>query len=563
MLLEISIKNFIIIEQQNIGFSNGLNVLTGETGSGKSLIIDALNAIAGGKLSKEDIRSGESKAVIEALFSIDQNNRVLKQLEDYGVDSEDDNTMLVMREINLSGKSVCRINGQTVTLSMLKSIMQYIFDIVGQNEHQLLFNANKHIDFVDSYGGAELHKLKSEVNHSYKRVKELEGDLERISGNAAERERKLDLLKFQIDDIKNAKLKAKEEEELKNKRTRLIHAEKLFKNMTGVYQQLYEGEHRSSSVIDLIGGCVGSLEDIQVIDPSLNRIKSILENAMYQIEDIKSDMRQYRDDIEFNDSEIDSIEERLDLIGKLKRKYGATTEAVLSYLSKVELQYDELINSEKHALKLEGEIEEQKLLYRQKASELTIFRTKTAKALEKLVEKELLELNMQGARFSISIRTDSTSIGSNGMEKIEFLLSPNPGESEKPLTKIASGGEMSRVMLAIKNALSEAGSLPCVIFDEVDAGIGGITAKMVGLKINRISKLSQTICITHLPQIACYADNHIYIYKDIENNKTFTRVKKLDDKDRVLELSRMLGGSDQGQSSLKHAEELIREAQKA
>ena len=563
MLLELSIKNFIIIEQQNICFSSGLNILTGETGSGKSLIIDALNAIAGGKLSKEDIRTGETKAVIEALFSIDKNEKVLRQLEEYGIDCEEDNTMLVMREINSSGKSAYRINGQTVTLSMLKSIMQHIFDIVGQNEHQQLFNANKHIDFVDSYGGFDLSRIKSEVYNNYKRIKELQGELERISGNAAERERRLDLLKFQIDDIKNANLKINEDEELKSKRTLLVNAEKLYKSMTEIYQQLYKGDTEQTSVTDLIGDCTGILTDIESIDPSLNRIRSILESAMYQIEDIKSDIRQYRDDIAFNDSEIDSIEERLDLISKLKRKYGVTIGDVLGYLSKVELQYDELINSEKLSKSLEGNIEKQKSMYVQKAMELSSLRIKTARELEKLVEKELAELNMQGARFSISVKADKDLVGQNGFDKIEFLLSPNPGEVEKSLAKIASGGEMSRVMLAIKNALSEAGNMPCVVFDEVDAGIGGITAKMVGLKINSISKLSQIVCITHLPQIACYADTHIYIEKNIENNKTYTRIRKLEESERVLELSRMLGGNESAESSIKHAEELILKAKEA
>jgi len=557
MLLEINIRNYVIIEKQVVTFEPGLNVITGETGSGKSLVIDALAAITGGKFSKEDIRSGEGKASIEALFSVAGVANISELLEEYGIEPDEAMNLVIAREVNSQGKSSCRINGQIVTLSMLKKIAQYLVDIVGQNEHQLLFNTIKHGEFVDDFGGSNTKKLKAELRLYVDKLRVLEEKLCSISGNASERERKLDLLRFQIEEINGSNIKPNEDEELKERRHMLINSEKLLNGINSIYGGLFKGDSGLKSALDIINEGRSSLEELAGIDKRLESCKAAVESMVYQLEDIKGELRAYREGIEFDNGEMDEIEERLDQINKLKRKYGISIGEILEYLKKALLDYEELQNSEKYALEIEKEIEAVKEQYRAKARLLSDIRRKLAGKLEKLVEKELHEINMPGSRFLIKISSDEELISSNGFDKTEFLMSPNPGEPEKPLAKIASGGELSRVMLAIKNAFSEIEKAPCVVFDEVDTGVGGQTANMVGQKIKAISKNTQMLCITHLPQIACLSDNHIYVDKTVENNKTYTTIKILDNIERINEIARMLGGNENFEASLEHARKLV------
>lgn len=557
MLLEISIKNYVIIDRQLITFEPGLNIITGETGSGKSLVIDALSAITGGRFSKEDIRSGEGKASIEALFSLQGIDYITDVLEEYGIEPDEGKNLVVAREVNNQGKSVCRINGQIVTLTVLKKVTQYLVDIVGQNEHQLLFNTVKHGEFVDNFGGYNIAQIKIDLKLLTDKLHELKNRLDGISGNASERERKLDLLKFQIVEISNSALKPNEDEELKNRRHMLINAEKLIKGINTIYSSLFKGDNGVRSASDLISESKGILSELAEVDRNIEHIETAIENMVYQLEDIKAELRAYRDGIEFNNSEIDTIEERLDQINKLKRKYGNSIEEVIAYMEKAGRDYDELVNSERYALEIEKEIESVRTQYSNKADLLSKRRIDLAKRLEKLIEKELQEINMLGSRFVIRLTKDENIISSNGIDRMEFLLSPNPGEPEKQLGKIASGGELSRVMLAIKNAFSEIEKAPCIVFDEVDTGVGGQTANMVGQKIKAISKNTQILCITHLPQIASLSDNHIYVDKIIENNKTFTKIKILDQDGRIQEIARMLGGNENFEASIEHAKKLV------
>ncbi|MDD3705000.1 MAG: DNA repair protein RecN [Clostridiaceae bacterium] len=558
MLLEMSIKNYVLIEGQGINFEPGLNVITGETGSGKSLVIDALSAVIGGRFSKDDIRTGEEKASVEALFSIDGIIFIKDIMEEYGIESDADNNLIITREVNSQGKSVCRLNGRIVTLYTLKSITQYLVDIVGQNEYQLLFNSVKHGEYVDSFGSNDINQIKNEVKHLWDKLKELEKIIESTSGNASERERKLDILKFQVEEIESANLKKNEEEELRSKRHILINAEKLLKGLTSTYGVLFNGERGTKGVLDLLSEGLGTLKELEAIDGKLESYRSRIEEIIYQLEDIKGEIRLYRDNIEFSDGEIDSLEERLDTINKLKRKYGSSIEEILSYLNNAADELQELIDNEKHMAEIDKEIEITREQYLIKARLLSDMRKKKADILEKLIEKELQDLNMHGSRFVIKISKDESLINPNGIYKIEFMLSPNPGEPEKPLSKIASVGEMSRVMLAIKNAFSVIEKAPCVVFDEVDAGVGGQTANMVGQKIKAISGNAQILCITHLPQIASISDNHIFVDKKVQGNKTFTEIKILNSEDRVKEIARMLGGNENIEASLEHAKKLVR-----
>ncbi len=560
MLQEISIRNYVIIEHQVVTLEPGLNIITGETGSGKSLVIDALAAISGGRFSKEDIRTGETKASVEALFSLDGVEYLVGILEEYGIEVGEDRSLIITREVNIHGKSVCRMNGQIVTISMLKRIAQYLVDIVGQNEHQLLFNTVKHGEFVDSFGRDEINRLKEMIKQLTDKLDSLKKKLANISGNASERERKLDLLKFQVDEISNAKLKENEDEELKSRRHLLINSERLLKGLTHAYHSLFKGDGGSMGASDLLNDSISSLEELTAIDEKLEGFKTALEGMVYQLEDIKGEIRAYRDNIEFSDSEIDLLEERLDLINKLKRKYGNSIEEVLAYKDRASKEFDDLVNSEKLALEIEKEIEEVRKQFVEKAGLLSDKRRKLAHKLEKLIERELQELNMSGSKFIISIEKYENTISANGFDKVEFLLSPNPGEPEKPLSKIASGGEMSRVMLAIKNAFSEIEKAPCVIFDEVDTGVGGQTANMVGQKIKAISKSTQILCITHLPQIASLSDNHIYVDKIVKNNKTYTKIEILNGEERIKEIARMLGGNENIDAAMEHARKLVGKA---
>jgi len=557
MLLEMSIKNYVLIERQQIAFEPGLNVITGETGSGKSLVIDALSAVTGGKFSKEDIRTGEEKASIEALFSIDSVWDIKNILEEYGIESDSDNCLVITREVNAHGKSVCRLNGQIVTLSILKRIAQYLVDIVGQNEYQLLFNSVKHGEYVDSFGSDEIYQIKSDVKLLSDKHAELSDKLKNASGSASERERKLDILRFQVEEIESAKLKINEDEELRLRRHLLINAEKLLKGVTHVYDVIYSGDSGARGALDMLSESAGTMRELTAADETLETYKSRIEEIIYQLEDIKGELRVYRDNIEFNDNEIDLLEERLDQINKLKRKYGSSIEEVLAYRDNAAKELQELIDNEKNMAELESEIENIKEQYMVKARLLSETRKAKAKTLEKLIEKELQDLNMHGSRFVIKISQDENVISANGIDKIEFMISPNPGEPEKALSKIASGGEMSRVMLAIKNAFSEIERAPCVVFDEIDAGVGGQTANMVGQKIKAISKNTQILCITHLPQIASLTDNHIFVDKKVQDNKTYTEIKILKFEERVEEIARMLGGNENIEASMEHAKQLV------
>ncbi|HNU79588.1 MAG TPA: DNA repair protein RecN [Bacillota bacterium] len=557
MLLEMSIKNYVLIERQLIAFEPGLNVITGETGAGKSLVIDALAAVTGGKFSKEDIRTGEEKASIEALFSLDGVWDIKNILEEYGIESDSDNSLVITREVNAHGKSVCRLNGQIVTLSVLKRIAQYLVDIVGQNEYQLLFNSVKHGEYVDSFGSDEIYQIKRDVKHLSDKHAELSEKLKSASGSASERERKLDMLRFQVEEIESARLKINEDEELRLRRHLLVNAEKLLKGVNHVYNVIFSGDSNKRGALDMLSESAGTLRELAAADEKLETYKSRIEEIMYQLEDIKGELRVYRDNIEFNDNEIDFLEERLDQINKLKRKYGSSIEEVLAYRDNAAKEFQELIDNEKNMAELESEIENIKEQYMVKARLLSDTRKAKAKTLEKLIEKELQDLNMHGSRFVIKISQDENVISANGIDKIEFMISPNPGEPEKALSKIASGGEMSRVMLAIKNAFSEVEKAPCVVFDEVDAGVGGQTANMVGQKIKAISKNAQILCITHLPQIASLTDNHIFVDKKVQDNKTYTEIKILNFEERVEEIARMLGGNENIEASMEHAKQLV------
>ncbi|SHI93125.1 DNA repair protein RecN [Lutispora thermophila] len=558
MLQELFIKNYIIFNEERVVFTEGFNVITGETGSGKSVIIDAIEVLCGGKFSKDDIKTGADKAIIQGLFIIPNNlSDINERLLNIGVSPEEDKTLLIQREITSTGRSLCRINGQAVTLTMLKSIAPLLIDIVAQNEHQLLFKPTMHIKFLDSFGSETFLNKLNELSVIVDDILNLEDKLQQLYGTSQERERKLDLLKYQIDEINNASLNTGEYEKLINRKKILNNSEKLLNTISSVYGDLFHGYGGSKSVLDILGNSLQSLEDLTRVDEKLIDLKDHIAEIYYKLEDLKNPIRQYKDNIEFNSGEIEAIEERLELIDKLMRKYGTTIDKIIEYRNEAIIEYNNLLNNDKIVKEYENKISLLKEKYFETACEISNIRQELARMLENKVEKELKDLNMVGARFIVDLKNNPERISKEGIDRIEFMLSANPGEPEKPLIKVASGGEVSRVMLAIKSVLSEYQNNDIIIFDEIDAGIGGHTANIVGEKLYNISKRIQTICITHLPQIACFADNHICVRKHIEGNKTYSEITSLNDDERISEIVKMIAFDDDLDFSINMAKELL------
>ena len=555
MLFELNIRNFAIIEKATIRFSEGLNIISGETGSGKSLVSDAIMAVIGGRLSKEDIRFGADKLIVEAQF-VEKTNELPDFIMENGIDIEEDGTIVVSREYNHSGKSVCRVNGRIVTLSFLKEISSRLIDLIGQHDHQKLMSSEKHMELLDSLGGAGLEKLKIEVGLLYSEIVKLEGEEKEFLNSPEERARAIDLLLFQISEIQDSKFFQTEEDDLKKKKLLMMNAEKISTNIGNAFSTIYEGE-KGYGVRDSLADAVKSLDNVSEYDPGVVAFKETFNEALALLDDLKYTLRNHRDDLNFDINELNEIEKRLDLWSLMKRKYGKTYQEIMTFFDKASKKYNDLTTAEE----LLDIIIKKKLkkmsMYKELASELSEFRKKTAAELKRKVEIELENLNMKGSIFEISVKKDLDRISPNGIDDVAFLLSANPGEPLKPLDKVASGGEISRVMLALKTSTHEAFKTSTMIFDEIDAGIGGKTALLVGDKIKEVANESQVICITHLAQIASLPGNHIKVEKRFEENRTVADIVHIDGQEKIKELARMLNGDDISEDSLNAAGVMI------
>lgn len=553
MLLQINITNFALIERLSITFDRGFNVLTGETGAGKSILIDAINYVLGGKFSKDLIRTGEDKTYVEAVFSLesDRTSEVLKDLE---VDFED--LVIISRETFQSGKSVAKINGKSLLLSNIKAVSSTLLDIHGQHENQNLLESSNHIDYLDSFGDKELMKELEEYKNVYRRYLEIESEINKLQGKDGEKEKLIDFYRYQLDEINKAKLKNGEDVELESEYSMLANAEKINKALGSSYEILNSGSENTVSIYDGLGVAIKELRSIQKHMEKIKPIADNLEEVYYIVEENSEHIRKLKDTIQYDEGRLEFINSRVYQIGLYKKKYGNTIEDILEYRDKIEKQYNDLINSSEiiEKLKLERKAKEDKL--KDKANILHAIRTKIADKLEKSVKSELSYIGLEKSTFKIEVQLIE-SFNELGGDKVQFLISTNPGEPLKPLERIVSGGELSRIMLALKTVFVDKDHIPSVIFDEIDVGISGRVAQSVAEKMYSISNGHQVFCVTHLPQIACISDVHYLIAKDFKEGKTFTSVKKMNQQEKQYEIARMVGGAEVTKLTLEHAKELI------
>lgn len=536
MITTLHIQNIGIIDDLPIDFNEGFNVLTGETGAGKTLIIGSLAILAGGRFSKEMIRNGESYSFIEANFYCPENEQAI------------DDNIIVSREIHSNGRSSCKINGRLVTVNELKETMSQIIDIHGQHDSQLILNPAKHIHYLDNFIGKEIEKDLKEYQEKLKEYKRLKQELKNTYGEEQEKERRLDLLRYQLDEIESAKLKPTEETELEEKHKMMQNAEKLKENLAQIDNGLNE------VAIGAISNAIRSLEKIQDCGNEYSEKLNILKSSYYDIQELARDFSDMKENVDFDDEERNKIEGRLDFIYSLKRKYGNTVEEILAYGEKVKEEIHKIENLDEYHMKIKKQIEQLEEQMRQIATKMHLFRKQYAKSLSEKINQQLKELEMSTAQFEVQI-LEENHFNENGTDTIEFMICTNVGEGMKPLTKIASGGEMARIMLAIKNVLADVDEVGTLVFDEIDTGISGKAGQAVGEKMKEIAQNHQVICITHLPSIAAKGDYNYYIHKQTKENKTYTNIKRLNEEETIEEIARISSG-EVTEIAKAHAREL-------
>ena len=553
MLNQLSIRNVAVIDKLDINLHDGVSVLTGETGAGKSIIIDSINMILGDRANKELVRYGTDKAVVQAVF--DAPKSVINILEENDIDVEDE-TVIITRQVTKEGQSVARINGMVVTLNILREISDRLINIHGQHDNQALLTPIRHITFLDAYADNEEYINRYKDILSKKR--EIEKKISSLEMDEQEKMQRIDLLEYQVNEIKKASLEKGEEDDLREQRDIYTNAEQITKSVNEAYMNLYEGDEIQSAY-DGISIAVNEISQISDLNPQLKSIYDTLNEIMYSLEDTAHEIKEFGETVEFDEQTLNEIEERLDLISRLKRKYGNSIEEILEYLKKAESELNDIKLSDERTNELKEELKNITKELKEKGNVLTQRRENAAKVLEENIEKSLHELNMEKSKFKVSIENDGTFYD-NGMDKVEFLISTNPGEPLKPLVKIASGGELSRVMLAIKSILADSDGVDTMIFDEIDTGVSGKAAMSIAKKLAVIAKNKQVICITHLPQLTAMADNHYLIQKNTDGEMASTTLKELDEEGRELELARIIDGGEVTELALSHAKQMLENA---
>lgn len=553
MLSELSIKNFAIIEALSIPFEKGLTVLSGETGAGKSIIIDAIHLLVGGRGSAEFIRHGEDKAEIEGLFQINSTaHPVIKKAAEFGIEIED-GMIVLRRDMYKSGKSVCRVNGKLVTISILREIGGTLVDIHGQHEHQELMDETKHLGLLDHFGNEKINSALAEYQNVYATYEKTMRRLKGLNENEQKMAHRLDLISFQFEEIVNANLKLDEDEVLLEEKSKLSNFERIYDCLKLGYSAL-QGEQKG---LDWIGLAMSNLEDAATLDEDYKEMAETVSNSFFQLEDVMRTIRNELDLLEFDPNRLTEIDDRLNEINQLKRKYGKTIKEIVEYSAKIEEEIETLQNKETHIEKLQKDLLSLQKDLTVEAKELSNVRQKFAVKLTKLIHKELKELYMEKTVFEVMFTSDYNHFSATGSDKIEFYISTNPGEPLKALSKVASGGELSRIMLALKNIFSKHQGVTSIIFDEVDTGVSGRVAQAIAEKIHKISIDSQVLCISHLPQVAAMADTHLYIAKNTRDGRTKTAVKRLNDTEKISEIARMISGVEMTELTMEHAKELL------
>ena len=584
MLRLLSVTNFATIEQLEIELAPGFGVLTGETGAGKSIIVDALSLLLGGRADVGMVRSGARRSRVEGIFLLggDISQRINFALGEYEIDVGEEE-MILAREVNVDGRNTCRVNGRIVPLRLLNTLAQQLVDIHGQNQHLSLLRVREHMDILDKYGG--LWQLRSEVAEMVRQLTEVRQELEQLRKDEKELAQRVDFLRYQVAEIGTANLRPAEDDDLTLERDRVANAEQIITLSDHAYRALYDSFDRHESVMDLMGQVSKDLSQLERLDPSLSQTVESVDALTHQVDELARALRSYRDGIEYSPARLQELEERLDLINSLKRKYGSTIEEIMAFGERASQELEKLDHSEERVEGLQSREIDLRKQVGELGGQLSEARQQAAKRLADAIQEEVSGLALGHAQVLVDIRQseseDGVPVGNadlghdathslggesirhlayngTGIDSVEFLISLNPGEPPRPLARVASGGEASRLMLAIKTILSTADQIPILVFDEIDAGIGGRVGSVLGQKLWGLSKSHQVLCVTHLPQIACYADHHAKVTKLASHDRTVTSVEVLDGEARASELSQMLG-SDSG-ATRTNALEMLQQA---
>ncbi|EAC8238270.1 DNA repair protein RecN [Listeria monocytogenes] len=558
MLQEMTIKNFAIIESLSLTFQEGMTVLTGETGAGKSIIIDALGLLVGGRGSADFIRHGEERLELQGLFALAEDNLACRNaLIENGIDASDDMVVLE-RSLFRSGKNSCRINGKLVTTVLLRQIGSKLIDIHSQHEHQELMNEEFHLSLLDRFASDKIKLALTKYQTNFKEYQTIEKGWQNWTKNERELAQRLDMLRFQQQEIENANLQAGEEDRLLEQKNILANFEKLNENLQGAYAAI-QGEPGG---LEFVGEAMRQMETAASIHTDYKAVSEAISSSYYMLEDSMSQIRQSLDQLEFQPEELNQIESRLNDLNQLKRKYGKTIEDIIQYEQEISSEMEKLTDSESHVGHLETKLATLKTELTKQAATLTDIRKKAAVTLEKQIKQELNQLYMEKAIFSVRFEANKMELTELGQDSVVFYMSTNPGEPLKPLAKIASGGELSRMMLALKTIFSRHQGITSIIFDEVDTGVSGRVGQAIAEKIYAVSVGSQVLCISHLPQVAAMANHHYYITKKVQNKRTTTSVTVLKGVEKVEEISRMIAGIEVTELTKQHAKEMIEQAEK-
>lgn len=550
MLTSLKIENVAIIESATIEFGCGLNVLTGETGAGKSIVIDSINAILGERTSRDIIRTGAQSAKVYAVFE-DVNERVRNFLDENGIDCED-GVLIINRTLSREGKNVCRINGAPVTVSMLREIGGELIDIHGQHDNQSLLSPEKHCGFVDSFAGNA--DLIADYREKYGRLCEIRSKLKKLTTDESSKSQRIDFLTYQIDELEKAEITIGERDELKARKSLINNSQKVIESLNVAYEAL----KADGAGIDMITDAESEIANASAYMETLGEASEKITDIRYELEDIAETVRDAMTEVDFDPSELEDIDERLDLLYRLSKKYGDTEEEMLEYLEKARAELDNIAFSEERVKELQKQEKEALVETETAACKLTESRKTAGEKLSNAICSELEFLDMPNVRFVV--KCNDIGLTENGKDEIEFLISANAGEEPKPLAKIASGGELSRIMLAIKNVLAETDGVDTMIFDEIDTGVSGRAAQKIAMKLRSASKGRQVICVTHLAQIAAQGDVHLYISKSVSDGKTYTNIKSLIEEERVAEIARIMGGMEITKLQLESAREMLANA---